>query len=251
MRLSHQSLATSFRRYQTRLTVWSLLGFWGLIPTSLTAHAALSDTDDHFEQHIRPVLIERCIRCHGEQKQEGNLRLDSRDAIVKGGENGPGVVPGNSSESLLIQAIKHESLEMPPDESLPAKQIRHFESWINNGAVWSNSEATIREVAIGITEADRNWWAFRRLTRPAIPMNSNFPAHWDENPIDAFVLANLEQHQLQPAPRATREILIRRLYFDLLGVPPTQQEIQDFVEDGSDDAWESRIRSVAQRPSVR
>ena len=196
---------------------------------------------EHFEQHIRPVLVDRCIRCHGEKKQEGDLRLDSRASILRGGESGPAILAGNSSESLLVAAIKHESLEMPPDEMLGQKQIRHFEAWVEQGAVWPVDQDTIRPSDLGITETDRNWWAFRPLSQPAVPSELGAPEAWSNHPIDAFVFQKLKQNNVQPAPRAEPEALIRRLYFDLLGVPPTRAEINAFVNDDSPDAWEQQI----------
>jgi len=193
----------------------------------------------HFEQHIRPILVTKCLKCHGDKKQEGKLRLDSRAAMLAGGETGPSIVPGESTESLLIEAIKYESFEMPPTGQLSEKEIGQFERWIAAGAVWPENVGTLREDSGLIAPADREWWAFRPLRKPEVPIDAN--DNWSRNEIDRFVHARLAQQGMWPAPQANLNTHIRRLYFDLLGLPPTPDEIDAFANDESPEAWEKLI----------
>ena len=205
------------------------------VPALSEAQDSPPDAAAQFEQRVRPLLVAKCVKCHGEQKQEGELRLDSRAAMLKGGESGPAVVPGNIAESLLIEAIKYESVEMPPTGQLPDKEIRQFEIWIAGGAVWPDHIKPLRESAGAITAEDRQWWAFRPLKKPKVPVQVN--DDWSANSIDRFIYRRLADKGLQPAPRASKSTLVRRLYFDLLGMPPTAAEIDAFVNDESPGAW--------------
>jgi len=198
-----------------------------------------ADATAHFEQHIRPLLVTKCVKCHGEKKQEGKLRLDSREAMLRGGESGPSVVPGEIAESLLIEAIKYESFEMPPTGQLSAKDIAQFEQWIAAGAVWPESAGTLREGSGAIAPSDREWWAFQPLVKPEVPADAN--DNWSRNEIDRFVFARLAEKGMHAAPQADRNTLVRRSYFDLLGLPPTPDEIDAFVNDESPEAWEKLI----------
>lgn len=191
-----------------------------------------------FEQNIRPVLAAQCVKCHGVGKQEGGLRLDSRQAMLKGGESGPAVVPRDPANSLLLQAIRYEELEMPPSGQLTARDIARFRHWIASGAVWPES-SSIREEARGITQDDRNWWAFRPLSKPPVPKVRL--QEWIANDIDRFVLAALEEKGMQPAPVGDKARLVRRLYFDVIGLPPTPEEIDAFVENDKPTAWEELV----------
>jgi hypothetical protein len=159
--------------------------------------------------------------------------------MLKGGESGPSIVPGQSTESLLIEAIKYEGFEMPPTGQLSAKDVEQFEQWIATGAVWPENVGTLREASGLIAPADRQWWAFQPLSKPDVPIDAN--DNWSQNEIDRFVHAQLAEQGMQPAPQADRHSLVRRLYFDLLGLPPTPDEIDAFVNDESPEAWEKLI----------
>ena len=209
------------------------------LSTSTQAAPVEEGAAAHFEQHIRPILATKCIKCHGEKKQEGKLRLDSREAMLQGGESGPSIVPGEIAESLLIEAIKYESFEMPPTGQLPAKDIAQLEQWIAAGAAWPESVGTLREGSGAIAPSDREWWAFQPLTKPEVPADAS--DHWSRNQIDRFVFARHAEKGMQAAPQADRNTLVRRLYFDLLGMPPTPGEIDAFVHDESPEAWEKLI----------
>ena len=199
----------------------------------------------HFETKIRPVLISRCLKCHGEKKQEGQLRLDSQSAILKGGENGPIINVDQPDESSLLQALRYESFEMPPDGQLAEKTISHFEVWIRNGAVWPQ-ETQLRAAPTSITPRDRQWWAFRPVQNPQPPHTNN--SNWPGNAIDQFVLATQEKHNLEPAPPASRSALLRRLYFNTIGIPPTPTELHQFLGDTSPDAYERTVDALLSNP---
>ncbi len=192
-----------------------------------------------FEEHIRPVLASQCLKCHGQNKQEGNLRLDSLSAMLEGGESGPAIVSGDPAESLLIQALKYESFEMPPTGPLSEQEIQRFESWVSQHAPWPDHQQRIREVAESITDQDRDWWAFRPLEEPAVPQVDG--DHWSHNEIDRFVYQELAEQGMRPASPAHKITLVRRLYFDLIGLPPSPTQIDKFVNDTSPDAWEKLV----------
>ncbi len=222
-----------------------------LLPLTLvlwfSAVAAADDTRQaeraaQFEREIRPVLISQCLKCHGEAKQEGGLRLDSLAGVLQGGDSGPALVVGNSEESLLIDALHHRSLEMPPTSKLPDKTILHFERWVAGGAVWPDTVKTLRESEGNISETDRQWWAFQPVKKVAPPIDPR--DHWSRTAIDHFVWKSLAEHEMQPAPVADKTTLIRRLYFDLIGLPPTPADIDAFLKDDSPAAYESVINRL-------
>ncbi len=188
-----------------------------------------------FETHIRPLLVRKCQGCHGARKQEGDLRLDSREGVLKGGESGPAAVPGRADESLLLEAVRYESFEMPPEHPLDKAEITALERWIEAGLPWPKVDpAKLRSKSIpAFTPTERGYWAFQPIRAYPIPTVSR--PSWCNNPIDAFVLAKLEQHGLAPAPAADRRTLIRRAYFDTIGLPPSSEEIEAFVNDPADD----------------
>jgi hypothetical protein len=183
--------------------------------------------------------VKHCIKCHGPRKQEGGLRLDSREAILKGGETGPAVVAGKPAESLLLEAVRYEGLEMPPTGQLTKQAIGQLENWIALGVSWPQASQSIRESEGGISAADRRWWAFVPLSKTRPP--SIRRDDWSQNEIDRFVLRRLRDNQMQPASRADRATLVRRLSFDLLGLPPTPAELDSFLLDTSPDAWEKLV----------
>ena len=193
-----------------------------------------------FEEHVRPLLADRCFRCHSEKKHESNLRLDGRHTILAGGDSGPAIVPGKPDESLLLDAVRYRSLEMPPDRRLSQKEVDILARWVEMGAPWPGAARgeTIpvpRSHGLKITDADRSYWAFQPIRRPQVPNDPS--TDWDDHsPVDAFVLRKLQANQLAPANPASRRVLIRRLYFDLIGIPPSYDEVERFVADPSPDA---------------
>jgi len=195
--------------------------------------------DAFFEKSIRPLLVERCVSCHGPTAQKGGLRLDSRDAALLGGSDGPVIVPGKPSESRLIAAVKHVGvLKMPKDGKLAAGEVAALEKWVALGAPWP-ANAKLLQPAKGDAV---DHWSFRPVKRPAIP-NGDF-----KNPIDAFLLAKLNDKKLAPSPEADRRTLIRRLTFDLHGLPPTTAEVEAFENDRSANAVEKLVDRLLASP---
>jgi hypothetical protein len=192
-----------------------------------------------FEEKVRPVLAQNCFKCHGEDKQKGDLRLDLHEALLAGGESGPAIVPGKPDESLLVDAVKYASLEMPPDGKLSESEIEVLTQWVKIGAPWPKEHGGagpgLRKKD-KITAEDRQYWAFQPVQRAAVPAVANDT--WSQGPIDRFLLARMQPENLQPAPEAQRSTLIRRLSFDLTGLPPSTTEIAAFEADQSPDAYE-------------
>jgi len=198
-----------------------------------------------FEEEVRPLLANRCIKCHGESKQEGELRLDTYDALLKGGESGEAIIPGEPESSLLIEAIQYESLEMPPSRQLNEKEIATLTRWIKLGAPWPGLDGDRPPIkpSSKITAEDRALWCFQPLAahQPPNVSTEELKEDWARNDIDRFVLHRLRKAGLEPSPEANRATLIRRLYFDLWGLPPTAAEVQAFENDPREDAYEKLV----------
>lgn len=197
-----------------------------------------------FETSIRPLLVNQCWECHGAKKQESGLRLDSRDALLSGGDRGPAIVPGKPSDSLLVHAIRHEKdLEMPPDKRLADPDIAALSRWIERGSPWPASRALAES-----SKADlwAKHWAFQPVADPPVPNMSH--SSWPQGPIDAFVLSRLDAADLAPSPPADRRTLHRRLSVDLLGLPPDANEIDEFVRDPRPDAYERLVDRLLASP---
>jgi mono/diheme cytochrome c family protein len=191
------------------------------------------DRDEGFlENSVRPILIRRCFGCHGpDSPAKGGLRMDSREALLRGGETGPTLAPGDPDRSLLVRAIRYgDSLKMPPKGKLPEEEIAALTRWVRAGAPWP-------------AEAH---WAFRPPIDPTLPRVRN--PSWPKSPIDHFVLARLEAAGLAPAPEADRRTLLRRATFDLHGLPPTPEEIDAFVADESPGAFERVVDRLLASP---
>ncbi|QDT99501.1 DUF1549 domain-containing protein [Gimesia aquarii] len=202
-----------------------------------------------FEKEIRPLLIKHCLECHSEKKQKGELRLDSLKAMLQGGESGPTIVPGKANESLLVEAINYESFEMPPEKKLSDKEISALTHWINTGAYWPEGPNYVikqRGTETFFTEEDRNFWVFQPVKKAQVPQVDQ--RRWSKNPIDAFVIERLHKEGLTPAGEANRTTLIRRAYYDLIGLPPTVEQINAFVNDSSPDAWSRLIEELLKNP---
>lgn len=195
-----------------------------------------------FEQKIRPVLVERCYECHSADaaKLKGGLLLDSQAGLLKGGDSGPALTPGDPEASLLITALRHANpdLSMPPRQKLSDLEIAAFEEWIRMGAPDPRTDDTVavaraRE-AINWEQA-REWWSFRPVQKPALPAVKT--SGWPTTDLDRFILARLEQEGLTPSADADRRTLIRRVTFDLVGLPPSPDEVDSFLADRSPDAF--------------
>jgi Protein of unknown function (DUF1553)/Protein of unknown function (DUF1549)/Planctomycete cytochrome C len=207
--------------------------FASLVP-SLSA-----DTSD-LPQRAVSVLQEQCLPCHGESTAMSGLKLTSRQLVLKGGMRGPALVPGKAEASLLFQAVSQtEKLSMPPGKKLRVEDIALLREWIEAGAAWPQGASTLENMT-GST-----WWAFRRPVRPEVPRSGH---EWVRNAIDEFVLKKLTENGLKPAREATRPTLIRRLYYDLTGLPPSADEMRAFVEDKSADAYAKQVDRLLASP---
>ena len=202
---------------------------------------------EFFEKKIRPVLATRCYVCHSAAapKVQGGFQLDSRDGLRKGGNSGSPIVPGDPDSSLLIKALRYTdpNLKMPPGKALPAAVIADFEQWVKMGAPDPRTEApqTARN-----TTSKQDWWAFKKPVRPAVPEAAN--SSWVRTPVDNFVLAKLTEARLKPAEAADRRTLIRRAFYDLIGLPPSDKDIEDFMSDKSPDAYEKVVDRLLASP---
>jgi Protein of unknown function (DUF1553)/Protein of unknown function (DUF1549)/Planctomycete cytochrome C len=207
-----------------------------------------------FESRIRPVLVEKCYTCHSSeaQKPKAGLLLDTRASARKGGRSGPALVPGNADESLLYQAISGaDGVEpMPPKERLSATVAADFRRWIELGAPDPrDSKSAPERAALARAGADeRTWWSLRAISRPVIPAIEPQTARWVRTPVDAFVVAKLNEHHLDPSPEADRRCLIRRLYFDLIGLAPSPLEVRAFLDDDAPEAYERLVDRLLASP---
>lgn len=198
---------------------------------------AQGNAGEFFELRVRPLLAEKCYTCHT-TSQLGGLRLDSKEALLKGGSSGPAVVPGQPEQSLLIQAVSHthERLKMPPQGKLTAEEIAHLTAWVKAGAYWPEEQPgrkseTVRGGSYVITPQQRAYWAFQPVRKPALPAVKD--TSWVRSPIDRFILAALESRGLKPVQPADKRTWIRRASFDLIGLPPKPEEVEAFLKDTS------------------
>ena len=203
-----------------------------------------------FENEVRPVLVERCGDCHGPDAQEGDLRLDSLGHLLAGGASGPAVEPGDPAASLLIEAVRYESYEMPPDGKLPDREVAALEKWVALGAPWPGSDdappVRPKENGPRFTDEDRAWWALRPVADPPAPDGI---AGWGRNAVDRFVGEKMKAAGLAPAPEANRLTLIRRVTQTLTGLPPTPTEVDAFLADGRPDAYERLVDRLLNGPA--
>src|SRR3954451_4939219 len=193
--------------------------------------ACASDPFDFFETQIRPVLTKNCLACHGVAKM-GGLQLDSREHLMKGGLHGVVIVPGDPDNSVLVQAIRntHARIKMPPQAKLPSGEIADIELWVKSGAVWPD---------VAQTAATNAFWSFQPIRKPAVPVVSNSPSQLSA--VDRFIRAKLTSNALKAVAPADKHALLRRATFDLLGLPPTPEEVEAFVADSSPSAFEKVV----------
>lgn len=195
-----------------------------------------------FETSIRPLLVEKCLKCHGKNKQWGGLRLDSREALLRGGESGPAIVPGKPGDSLLISAVREmdDDLRMPKNDKLTLRQIVELVRWVEMGAPFP------MQVGAAERTRDPNHWAFQPPDKQTVP--TVVDTDWPQSPLDQFILAKLEAAGLAPAIRADRRTLIRRVTFDVIGLPPTPEEIDAFLVDESPNAFAGVVDRLLASP---
>ena len=217
--------------------------------------------EDFFEAKVRPVLVDNCLECHGAEKHKGGLRLDVRAAMLKGGDTGPAVVPGKPEESPLIEAVRYEGdVRMPPKKRLKAEEITALTDWIKGGAFWPEPRPGLGPRAVTnppsitagathpshVSAQDKSFWSFRPVSNPTPPPVKD--GAWPGAPIDRFILAKLEENGLSPAPPADKATLIRRAFFDLIGLPPTPEEIDSFLEDTRPQAFATVVERLLASP---
>ncbi len=220
-----------------RHLVWLFVA--AFLPITITG----AETD--FEREVAPLLIRRCLECHDEANASGGFVLANGPALQKGGDSGVAVRADNPSESLLLQRVL--AGEMPPPRQgvarpLPKDEVATLQRWVEQGAKWPESRKLDPYEMTTDVRAGRDWWSLQPVKRPDVPKVTR--ADWQSNPIDAFVLAKLDQAGLTPAPEADRRTLIRRVYFDVVGLPPSRAEVDAFVADTSPQAWESLIERL-------
>lgn len=212
---------------------------------------------EFFEKRIRPLLVERCFACHGEDLSESELRLDSRADMLEGGSRGAAIVPGEPDKSLLIRAVNHaDTLAMPPKEKLSQRDINDLIAWVKNGAVWPDSDkpkAVTKKPLVKsdskpmqFTDEQKNFWAFQPMSHPRPPAVKL--ERWVQSPIDRFILVELEARGLKSAEIADKRMLIRRATFDLIGIPPTPDEVTEFLADNEPDAFARVIDRLLASP---
>src|ERR1041385_179681 len=226
--------------------IW-ILGSCICCPSALAADLTPAQTQ-FFESKIRPVLVNNCYKCHSQQseKVKGGLLLDTKDGLLKGGTTGPAVVPGDPEKSLLIKAIRYTDpdLQMPPkDKKLSDEEIANLTAWVKMGAP-DPRVATVAQKEW--KDSGKNHWAWQKLTKPAVPEVQD--ASWPKTPVDNFILAKLEEKDLKPNPPADKRTLIRRATFDLIGLPPTSEEVEDFIKDESPDAFAKVVDRLLASP---
>jgi mono/diheme cytochrome c family protein len=196
-----------------------------------------------FVADVQPIFIKSCLTCHGPDRQEGGLRLDQKQSAMLGGESGPAILPGKSLESRLIRLVAglEKDLVMPKKgERLTSKQIGILRAWIDQGAAWPDG------LVLDGGSDKANLWTFKPAAKPTPPAVKN--EKWGRNPIDRFILAKLEQENLSPSPEADRRTLIRRLSFDVTGLPPSPEEVREFQKDSDPQAYEKLVDQLLASP---
>lgn len=239
-------------RYLT-VTLLAQAVLFGLLGLSRETGAAepmvTPEQEKFFEEKVRPILVTKCQSCHGAEKQESGLRLDSRAAVIAGGETGEkAVVPGEPENSLLVKSIRHEGdYQMPPKEKLADEQIESIATWVKMGLPWPNSPTVkILSKEERLQAARASHWSLQPIVEPPAPMVKD--AAWAKRKLDHYVLAKLEGAGMTPSPSADKRTLIRRATLDLHGLPPTAEEVEAFVKDESPEAYKTLIDRLLASP---
>ena len=231
--------------------ILATLGIVLLVCSTLQGVRPATEQMEFFESKVRPLLAQNCYQCHSAQAKivYSNLRLDSRAALLNGGDRGPVIVPGDPSSSQLIQAVRYENLEMPPTGRLSQDQIEVLVKWVEMGAPWPDLEVAGVKASKGEMDlaASHDHWAWKPVQKVSPPPVRD--THWPAHPIDNFILKKLEAEGLNPSSKADRYRLLRRLYFDLTGLPPQPEDIDAFVKDDSELAFEKVVNRLLKSPA--
>ena len=226
------------RKLSTAIVLFTVLGAFAAVDVSKLPPAASRTVD--FAKDIQPIFSKHCYSCHGPEKQKASLRWDDKAAALKGGENGPVIVLGKSADSRvihLVAGLEPDAIMPPKGEPLTAEQIGLMRAWIDQGAVWPDDAQKSKEVH----------WSLKPMNRPRVPAVTGRTARV-ANPIDNFILAQLAGKKLKPSPEADRRTLIRRLYFDLTGLPPAPEEVRAFERDKSSGVYERLVDKLLASP---
>ena len=206
-----------------------------------------------FGNDVAPILSGNCIQCHGGANHMANLDLRTREGVLKGGQHGAAIVPGNAAASNLYRHVAgQEQPRMPLGGKLSDEQIAILKAWVDGGAEWDPGVALDARSTSSITgekkftDAQRKFWAFQKVVKPPVPSVKD--TAWVRTPVDAFILAKLEEKNLKPNPPADKVTLIRRAYFDMIGLPPTPEQVQAFVADNSPQAFEKVVEELLSSP---
>jgi hypothetical protein len=213
-------------------------------PRAKDVEALSREEEQFFEKQVRPLLVKHCYQCHSSEAKilKGGLHLDSRGGWMKGGDSGPAIVPGAPDKSLLIEAIRYQSLEMPPKGKLPDEQIVVLEKWVRMGAPDPRTDSGITRPVRPDFDTGRSHWSFRPLAEAPAPRVKN--SAWPRSGVDRFILAKLESEGLSPVADADKPTLLRRVFFDLVGIPPTPVEIESFLADDAPDAFVKTVDAL-------
>ena len=198
----------------------------------------------YFESHVRPLLVEKCLECHTGNEPDGGLLMNGHASLLAGGESGPAVEPGDAEASLLIEAVRYESYEMPPSGKLSDREIQVLEKWVADGAVWPGGQKA-RAKAEKITDEDRSFWAFQPVADPKPPEAG---ATWARTAIDRFVAAQLEEAGLNANEPAEKQVLVQRVYQAVIGLPPTPEQVTEFIDNESPTAYEELVDELLASP---
>jgi hypothetical protein len=202
-----------------------------------------------FETEVQPILKAHCYSCHAPRaghEVESGLDLSSRQAVLRGGDGGPIIDEANHDDSALLRAVRHDDLEMPPKGKLPQSQIDILTRWVRMGVPWSQAPTATDAGPPKVDDRARAFWSFRPIARPDVPNVAD--AAWLTMPVDAFVLSKIEAIGLTPAPPASRTTLLRRVYYDLTGLPPSPDEVRAFLADESPEAYEQVVDRLLASP---
>jgi hypothetical protein len=234
--------AATFARFEKYRFGTSFLALWSCLLWNALGSVSLAEPPEltrFFEMSVRPLLEKHCLKCHGKEKQESSLRLDRRSSALRGGVSGPAIVPGRPGESLILKVLSGEGdVQMPPDQPLPAEQVDVIRQWIRAGAPWPQGSA-------GEPEDPASHWAFQPLRSIATPITNS---DWVRTPIDQFILTRLELEGLSPSRPASKLTLLRRVSLDLLGLPPTIEEMATFLADDRPAAYERLVDRLLASP---